>query len=164
MFRPSYVDPVTDRKEAFKFPLQCGFMRAFGSWPTADLATSSVSQRRFSQVYKLYSAIVIFLIFITCCAQSFFVFSKWGDLFTVTECGCTVFMGIHNLIRYSHLNRKRDTMRGIIQEFLHNIFVPKCVGVKMNLITCVLNIFLKSPGHDSRGLTLTVKDVGRLCA
>lgn len=102
------------------------FLKIFGSWPTtAPAAISLTREKTMGTVYKIYSAAVIFLIFITCCAQSFFVFSKWGDLLTVTECGCTVFMGIHNLIRCIHLNSRRDTMRGIIDEFLENIYVPK---------------------------------------
>lgn len=118
MFRPIVVDHVTKLSENFKFPLQCVFLKIFGSWPTQDSGRSA-------KLYKFYSAIVIFLIFITCCAQSFFVFSKWGDLVIVTECGCTVFMGIHNLIRCLHLSWQRDTMRVIMEEFLEKIFVSK---------------------------------------
>lgn len=126
MYQPRFVDPLTQRAQLFKFPLQCVFLKIFGSWPTtAPAAISLTREKTMGTVYKIYSAAVIFLIFITCCAQSFFVFSKWGDLLTVTECGCTVFMGIHNLIRCIHLNSRRDTMRGIIDEFLENIYVPK---------------------------------------
>lgn len=127
MFQPSYLDPKTNQVEHYKFPLQCIFLKLFGSWPTKLYHDEGITsaQRTIAKGYKIYSAAVIFLIFITCCAQSFFVISKWGDLLTVTECGCTVFMGIHNLLRCLHLNWKRDTMKGIIEEFLENVFVPK---------------------------------------
>lgn len=126
MYQPTFVDPSTNRVEPFRFPLQCVFLKIFGSWPTVDpLRAFTPGEITRGRLYRLYSAVVIFFIFITCCAQSFFGVSRWGDLFTVTECGCTVFMGIHNLIRCMHLFGKRDTMRGLMEEFLANIFVPR---------------------------------------
>lgn len=141
MFQPSYVDPKTNQVQRYKFPLQCIFLKMFGSWPTKspnDDEGITSAQRTIAKGYKIYSAAVIFLIFITCCAQSFFVFSKWGDLLTVTECGCTVFMGIHNLLRCLHLNWKRDAMKGIIEEFLRNVFVPRYFPFDLNYISMII--------------------------
>lgn len=122
MFRPAVEG------EPFSFPFQCIFLKIFGVWPVEDVQVLASSPRRrvlWRRLYKVHSAVVIFLIFITCSFQSFFVFSKWGELLIVTECGCTVFMGIHNLLRCVHLNQKRDAMRALMQEFLKKIYVTR---------------------------------------
>lgn len=127
MFHPRYLNRATGHKDPFKFPFQCIFLKIFGSWPVRTEQDDGWNprQEQMARLYKFYSAVVIFLIFITCCAQSFFVFSKWGEILIVTECGCTVFMGIHNLLRCLHLSSKRQSMKRLMEEFLEAVFVPK---------------------------------------
>lgn len=123
MFRPSYQSGR--KQEDFDFPLQCIVLKVIGVWPVEYVGDLDKKGIRYQRSYKAYSVIVIFLIAITCSAQAFFFYSKWGDLLVVTESGCTVFMGTYNLLRYIHLTYNRNTMKSLMQEFLDNVYVSR---------------------------------------
>lgn len=106
---------------SFAFPYQCNMLKLVGAWPLS----MSLPLNYLGQIYYIWSFIVIILIGLTCLAQSMFVYYAWGDILTVTECGCTVLMGLHNLLRLIHLNVKRNSLKILITEFVQNIWISK---------------------------------------
>lgn len=112
--------PYSDNK-SFAFPFQCIMLKIVGAWPLAN----SEPPNFIGILYYAWSYTVIILITLTCLAQSSFVFYAWGDILTVTECGCTVLMGIHNLLRLIHLNIRRGALKDLTTEFVNNIWISK---------------------------------------
>lgn len=110
-----------DNDKTFAFPAQCIMLKFNGAWPL----NYSVESTIIGRLYLFWSYSIIILIAITCFAQTSFLLSAWGDILTVTECGCTVFMGIHNLLRLIHLCIKRKALKKLISEFVENIWISK---------------------------------------
>lgn len=117
MFNPLPKDDAT-----FAFPSQCILLKFNGAWP---LKRTTDARNLIDYLYLFWSYTIITLIALTCYAQANFLFAAWGDVLTVTECGCTVFMGIHNLLRLIHLAIERSELRKIVDEFVKNIWVSK---------------------------------------
>lgn len=126
----------TDGDHSFAFPVQCFLLKLVGAWPILETAaatadpyapkTSSTSLSKLAGfAYLCWSHGFIVLIGLTCLAQSAFVFGAWGDILTVTECGCTVLMGIHNLLRLIHLSWHRSQLRQLNTEFARNIWISR---------------------------------------
>lgn len=90
-----------------------------GAWPLQQTDAPTI----FSRLYLFWSHFLIVLIALTCLAQTSFLISAWGDILTLTECGCTVFMGIHNLLRLIHLSFNRSALRELIEYFVKNIWI-----------------------------------------
>lgn len=108
-----------DGDKSFAFPSQCIALKLVGAWPLKEpLAT-------YGRLYLIWSYANIILIGLTCGAQSAFVFASWGDILTVTECGCTVLMGIHNLLRLIHLSIMRPALKKLTTEFAENIWISQ---------------------------------------
>lgn len=104
------------------FPLQCILLKFNGAWPlNNDYSHHSV----FDYFYLIWAYALITLIALTCYAQAVFLLSAWGDILIVTECGCTVFMGLHNLIRLIHLSWKRELLKKILCDFSEHIWISK---------------------------------------
>lgn len=112
--------PHPDNK-SFAFPFQCIMLKIVGAWPLE----SSDRPNFIGILYYTWSYTIIILIGLTCLAQSSFVFYAWGDILTVTECGCTVLMGIHNLLRLIHLNVRRGALKDLTTEFVKNIWISQ---------------------------------------
>lgn len=112
--------PHNDNK-SFAFPFQCVMLKIVGAWPLEN----SDRPNFIGILYYAWSYTIIILITLTCLAQSSFVFYAWGDILTVTECGCTVLMGIHNLLRLIHLNIRRDALKDLTTEFVKNIWISE---------------------------------------
>lgn len=120
---------------SFAFPVQCFLLKVVGAWPiletTADphapKTTSTSLSKLAGFMYLCWSHGFIVLIGLTCLAQSAFVFGAWGDILTVTECGCTVLMGIHNLLRLIHLSWHRKQLGQLNAEFVRNIWISRFV-------------------------------------
>lgn len=112
-----------DGDKSFAFPFQCMMLKINGAWPLANSNPPNVK----GYIYYIWSHTIIILIALTCWAQSSFVFHAWGDILTVTECGCTVLMGIHNLLRLIHLSIRRETLKELITEFVKNIWISRYV-------------------------------------
>lgn len=108
-----------DGDKSFAFPSQCIMLKIVGAWPLKDSEPPTTQGR----LYLTWSYTNIILIALTCGAQSAFVFASWGDILTVTECGCTVLMGIHNLLRLIHLSIMRPALKKLITEFVENIWI-----------------------------------------
>lgn len=106
------------------FPWQCMLMKFNGAWP---LASSESSPTLFDCLYLMWAFALIVLIALTCYVQAAFLLSAWGNILVVTECGCTVFMGIHNLLRLIHLSWQRKLMKRILRYFSENIWISKWV-------------------------------------
>lgn len=111
-----------DSDDTFAFPRQCMMLKFNGAWP---LKRTTASRNLIDFLYLFWSYTLIILIALTCYAQSSFLFAAWGDVLTVTECGCTVFMGLHNLLRLCHLAYERSELRKIIGDFVKNIWISK---------------------------------------
>nr|QGW45441.1 odorant receptor 68 [Bradysia odoriphaga] len=112
--------PHSDNK-SFAFPFQCIALKIVGAWPLENCDSPNF----IGILYYAWSYTIIILITLTCLAQSSFVFYAWGDILTVTECGCTVLMGIHNLLRLIHLNRRRGALKDLTTEFVNNIWISQ---------------------------------------
>lgn len=104
------------------FPLQCILLKFNGAWP---LRSTNSSRTLFDYVYLGWAYALIVLVALTCYAQAAFLLSAWGNILIVTECGCTVFMGIHNLLRLIHLSWKRQMLKRIINDFADSIWISK---------------------------------------
>lgn len=145
-----------DGDKSFAFPIQCFMLKVVGAWPLMDNSdyTTTFTSTLFANMYKndaitspaivqqdnsniltkiasvlylTWSHTIIILIALTCLAQSSFVFFAWGDILTVTECGCTVLMGIHNLLRLIHLSFRRKALKKLNTEFVRNIWISRFV-------------------------------------
>ena len=110
-----------DGDKSFAFPSQCFMLKMVGAWPLKE----SESPTWQGKIYLMWSHFMIILIALTCWAQSSFVFFAWGEILTVTECGCTVLMGIHNLLRLIHLSIQRKPLKKLITDFVQNIWISK---------------------------------------
>lgn len=119
----------SDGDGSFAFPVQCIMLKIVGAWPLANRRPSnrhfSSASTWYGRLYLLWSTAFILLIGVTCLAQSAFVFQAWGDILTVTECGCTVLMGIHNLLRLIHLSWNRKRLQQLNTEFVRTIWISK---------------------------------------
>lgn len=104
--------------KTFAFPFQCIMLKIVGAWPLEIFDLNGL-------FYYIWSYTIIILIALTCLAQSSFVVDAWGDILTVTECGCTVLMGIHNLLRLIHLSIRRKDLKKLITEFVNNIWISR---------------------------------------
>lgn len=111
-----------DNDDTFAFPSQCVMLKFNGAWP---LKNSPLSKSVTDRLYLLWAYALIILIALTCYVQASFLFAAWGDILTVTECGCTVFMGIHNLLRLIHLSFNRQALKKLIGDFVHHIWISK---------------------------------------
>lgn len=121
----SLFNPLpNDGDNTFAFPSQCFMLKFNGAWP---LAHPSSSRNVVDHLYLCWAYALIILIALTCCAQALYLFSSWGDILIVTECGCTVFMGIHNLLRLMHLSYKRRTLKKLIADFVKQIWISPWV-------------------------------------
>lgn len=119
----------SDGDRSFAFPVQCVMLKIVGAWPLAKLPAeqqfATTSRTCYGRLYLLWSSAFILLIAVTCLAQSAFVFQAWGDILTVTECGCTVLMGIHNLLRLIHLSLNRKKLQQLNREFVQKIWISR---------------------------------------
>lgn len=115
-------NPLPNGDDTFQFPLQCIFLKTNGAWP---LKNSKMTLNLLDRLYLFWAYSLIVLITLTCYVQASFLFGSWGDILTVTECGCTVFMGIHNLLRLIHLSYERQSLKRLIGDFVQNIWIPK---------------------------------------
>lgn len=111
-----------DGDKTFAFPSQCFMLKFNGAWP---LKNSTSSRNLIDHLYLFWAYALIVLIALTCYAQASFLASAWGDILIVTECGCTVFMGIHNLLRLIHLSSHRKLLKKLIGDFSEKIWIPK---------------------------------------
>lgn len=109
-----------DSHDTFAFPSQCFMLKFNGAWPLND-----DSRNIFDRLYLLWAYALIVLIALTCYAQASYLIASWGDILIVTECGCTVFMGIHNLLRLIHLSYKRHSLKKLIDSFVKDIYISK---------------------------------------
>lgn len=108
--------------DTFAFPSQCFFLRFNGAWP---LKHSDNTRNVLDRLYLVWAYALIILIALTCYAQASYLFVSWGDVLIVTECGCTVFMGIHNLFRLIHLSYERRSFKKLIGSFVKDIWMSK---------------------------------------
>lgn len=90
-------------------------------------SSNNISTTIAGFIYLAWSHTIIILIALTCLAQSSFVYFAWGDILTVTECGCTVIMGLHNLLRLIHLSFHRKALKKLNTEFVRNIWISRFV-------------------------------------
>lgn len=109
-----------ETNDSFSFPFQCVALKLVGVWPL-DLEETTL----FNRCYILWSHFIIIIISLTCYVQISYLTYAWGDLFNSTECGCTVLMGLHNLIRLIHLSFKRKEMKTMIGNFVNHIWISK---------------------------------------
>lgn len=118
----SLFNPLpNDGDNTFAFPSQCLMLKFNGAWPLKNENTRNI----FDQLYLCWAYALITLIALTCYAQASFLFASWGDVLIVTECGCTVFMGIHNLLRLMHLSYKRRALRRLVAKFVKDIWISE---------------------------------------
>lgn len=128
-------NPLPDNGDtSFSFPRQCVLLKINGAWPLKNSAPALDAK---GWLYHAWSTTIIVLIALTCWAQSAFVFHAWGDILTVTECGCTVLMGIHNLLRLIHLAIHRPALKELITEFVKHIWISRFVSYI--LLTILIN-------------------------
>lgn len=111
-----------DGDDTFAFPKQCVMLKFNGAWP---LTHKSGSRNMVDHLYLCWAYALIILIALTCCAQALYLFASWGDILVVTECGCTVFMGIHNLLRLMHLSYNRRALKKLIADFVKQIWISR---------------------------------------
>lgn len=110
-----------DNDKTFAFPAQCFMLKINGAWPLQQ----SIAPTIMGRLYLCWSCVLIVLIALTCYVQTAFLFVSLGDILTATECGCTVFMGLHNLLRLIHLSVKRTALKKLIKDFVQNIWISK---------------------------------------
>lgn len=111
--------------ETFAFPFQCILLKFNGVWP---LQRTSSNQFNFiNYLYLVWSYFMIILIALTCAAQTGFLITALSNILEFTECGCTVFMGIHNLLRLIHLSVKRKALKRLIETFVQDIWFSRWV-------------------------------------
>lgn len=103
----------------FAFPVQCFMLKFNGAWPLKH----ERAQNALDYLYLFWAYALIVLIALTCYAQASFLFASWGDVLVVTECGCTVFMGLHNLMRLIHLSIERKRLKRLIGQFVKDIWI-----------------------------------------
>lgn len=115
-------NPLPNGDATFQFPLQCIFLKTNGAWP---LKNSKIALNLLDRLYLSWAYSLIILIALTCYVQVSFLIGAWGDILTVTECGCTVFMGIHNLLRLIHLSYERQSLKRLVGDFVDNIWISK---------------------------------------
>lgn len=112
----------------FKFPFQCVALKVLGVWPV-NVDVFQLPQRNqvrlLALLYYTWSYVMLVLIAVTCYAQTWFVIAAWGDILTVTECGCTVLMGLHNLLRLIHLNSDRQSLFKLNRTFVRDIWISR---------------------------------------
>lgn len=119
----SLFNPLpNDSHDTFAFPSQCFLLKFNGAWP---LKQSSSSQSILDHLYLFWAYSLIILIALTCYAQASYLIASWGDILIVTECGCTTFMGIHNLLRLIHLSINRRALKKLIASFVKDIWISK---------------------------------------
>lgn len=107
--------------DTFAFPSQCFMLKFNGAWPLEHDKVHTILDR----LYLAWAYALIVLIALTCYVQAAYLFASWGDVLTVTECGCTVFMGLHNLLRLMHLSYKRGSLKKLIASFVKDIWISK---------------------------------------
>lgn len=111
--------PNGDR--SFAFPLQCFMLKFNGAWPLKHDEPHGITDI----CYLTWAYALIILIALTCYVQAAYLFASWGDVLVVTECGCTVFMGLHNLLRLIHLSYERQALKNLIIKFTKDIWISK---------------------------------------
>lgn len=112
----------------FKFPFQCVALKVLGVWPVnVDVFRKPQPNqaRLLAYLYYAWAYLMVVLIALTCYAQTWFVIAAWGDILTVTECGCTVLMGLHNLLRLIHLNSHRESLFRLNRAFVRDIWISR---------------------------------------
>lgn len=105
----------------FAFPPQCSMLKFNGAWPLKEDTPHGI----IDIMYLTWAYALITLIALTCYVQALYLFASWGDVLLFTECGCTVFMGIHNLLRLMHLSYKRKELKHLIETFAKDIWMSK---------------------------------------
>ncbi|XP_055313212.1 odorant receptor 13a [Sitodiplosis mosellana] len=119
----SLFNPLpNDSHDMFAFPSQCFMLKFNGAWP---LKHDNDSRNIVDRLYLCWAYALIILIALTCYAQASFLIASWGDILIVTECGCTVFMGLHNLLRLIHLSLNRSSLKRLIATFVKDIWISK---------------------------------------
>lgn len=119
----SLFNPLpNDGDGTFAFPSQCFMLKFNGAWP---LNHASGSRALLDRLYLGWAYGLIILIGLTDYVQASYLFASWGDILIVTECGCTVFMGVHNLLRLVHLSFKRRSLKKLITDFVKDIWISK---------------------------------------
>lgn len=117
----SLFNPLpNDSHDTFSFPPQCFMLKFNGAWPLEN-----ESRNFIDYLYLFWAYAMIILIALTCYAQTSSLFASWGDILVVTECGCTVFMGFHNLLRLIHLSYNRQALKRLIASFVKDIWISK---------------------------------------
>lgn len=112
----------------FRFPFQCLALKLLGVWPIDPAVlepTASTVRLVLAALYCTWSYVVLACIGLTCAAQAWYVFHSWGDILVVTECGCTVLMGVHNLLRLLHLNGHRGRLLLLNRTFVGRIWISR---------------------------------------
>lgn len=105
----------------FAFPLQCNMLKFNGAWPLEHDTPNGTGDI----IYLSWAYALIILIALTCYVQAAYLAASWGDVLVVTECGCTVFMGLHNLLRLIHLSYERKALKNLIIKFTNDIWISK---------------------------------------
>lgn len=119
----SLFNPLpNDDDDAFAFPSQCFMLKFNGAWP---LNSNKNSRSLYDRLYLFWAYALIILIALTCYAQATYLFASFSDVIIVTECGCTVFMGLHNLMRLIHLSYNRKSLKKLIASFVKEIWISK---------------------------------------
>lgn len=113
-------DPLPN-DNTFSFPIECALLKAVGAWPLKQ----SIPTSFFEVLYLLWSYSMIVFVALTHFCQHYYFFSEWGDVLAVADCGCTLFMGMHVLLRLIHLTIKRDSLRKLITRFVQHIWISK---------------------------------------
>jgi len=117
MFHPL----VLNNKSQLTLPFQCKILKFLGVWPLND----NIAYKNYNNLYYCWSFIIILLITLTCYVQFLYFIYNFDDIINSTECGCTVLMGVHNMLRLIHFSIKRNSMKILIQEFTQNIWLTR---------------------------------------
>lgn len=109
------------KDKSFSFPLACILLKVVGAWPLNQSNPPNI----FGILYLFWSTCVIVMIALTCFFQSSYFVAEWGDVLAIADCGCTVFMGCHNLLRLIHLAIQRNSLKQLITKFVEHIWISK---------------------------------------
>lgn len=109
------------KDKSFSFPLACVLLKVVGAWPLSQSNPPSA----IGIIYLFWSLCMIVMIALTCLAQSMYFVAEFGDVLAVADCGCTVFMGCHILLRLVHLSIQRGSLKRLITNFVNHIWISK---------------------------------------
>lgn len=123
-FNPLPIDPAD---HSFRFPLQCFALKILGVWPLhpSVYLEKDFKQQTLAYLYLTWSYLIIIIVGLTCAAQAAYVVVAWGDILTVTECGCTVLMGTQTWLRLIHLNSHRMKLSLLNEVFVRDVWISR---------------------------------------